>query len=79
MPPWPVMTLLNEPSETFPGGMGPEVVNLYDRLYQAIRKIDPDHIIIMEAIWWWNTLPNPQEKNWGERRLFFALLPMAKQ
>jgi len=56
--------LLNEPSETFPGGMGSEVVTLYDRLYHAIRAIDPDHIIIMEAIWWWNTLPNPQEKNW---------------
>ncbi len=56
--------LLNEPSETFPGRMGAQVVNLYDRLYRAIRTIDPDHIIIMEAIWWWNTLPNPQEKNW---------------
>lgn len=56
--------LLNEPSETFPGRMGPEVVNIYDRLYHAIRKVDPDHIIIMEAVWWWNTLPNPREKNW---------------
>lgn len=56
--------LLNEPSETFPGRMGSDVINLYDRLYQAIRAIDPDHIIIMEAIWWWDTLPNPQEKNW---------------
>ncbi|MCD2452305.1 glycoside hydrolase family 5 protein [Methylicorpusculum oleiharenae] len=56
--------LINEPSETFPGRMGSEVVNLYDSLYQAIRAIDPDHIIFMEAIWWWDTLPNPQEKNW---------------
>jgi endoglucanase len=56
--------LLNEPSETFPGAMGADVVNLYDRLYHAIRAIDADHIIIMEAIWWWNTLPDPREKNW---------------
>ena len=56
--------LLNEPSETFPRRMGDQVVSLYDRLYQAIRAIDPDHIIIMEAIWWWDTLPNPQQKNW---------------
>jgi aryl-phospho-beta-D-glucosidase BglC (GH1 family) len=56
--------LLNEPSEAFPARMGLHVVNLYDRLYQTIRAIDPDHIIIMEAIWWWDTLPNPQEKNW---------------
>jgi endoglucanase len=56
--------LINEPSETFPGRMGSEVVNLYDSLYQSIRAIDPDHIIFMEAIWWWDTLPNPQEKNW---------------
>ncbi|OAI04368.1 hypothetical protein A1332_14485 [Methylomonas methanica] len=56
--------LLNEPSETFPGPMGSSVISIYDRLYHAIRKVDPDHIIIMEAIWWWNTLPNPREKHW---------------
>jgi hypothetical protein len=28
------------------------------------RAIDPDHIIIIKAIWWWDTLPNPQQKNW---------------
>lgn len=63
--------LLNEPSETFPGAMGSGVINIYDRLYHAIRKIDPDHIIIMEAIWWWNTLPNPREKHW--RNVVYSL------
>ena len=40
------------------------VWNLYDRLYKAIRKVDPDHIISMEAVWEWNSLPNPSEYGW---------------
>jgi len=56
--------LLNEPSETYPGNMGSQTVQLYDTLYKEIRKIDPDHIIFMEAIWIWDVLPPPSTKNW---------------
>jgi len=35
-----------------------ETVRIYDRLYCGIRKVDPETIIIMEAIWDMN-LPNP--------------------
>lgn len=38
--------------------------NLYDRLYEGVRAIDPDHIIVMEGVWDWDTLPKPSEKGW---------------
>jgi endoglucanase len=42
---------------------------LYDRIYDAIRLIDTNHIIVMEGIWNqdvqdWDTLPKPQDMGW---------------
>ncbi|HSV43970.1 MAG TPA: cellulase family glycosylhydrolase, partial [Candidatus Bathyarchaeia archaeon] len=40
---------------------------LYNTLYQAIRKIDPNHLIVMESIpsaLDWQTLPNPSTYRW---------------
>jgi len=43
-----------------------ETVRVYDRLYKEIRDIDPDTIIIFEAIWDMDTLPNPTwTGTWG--------------
>ena len=53
--------LLNEP-------MGAtdlmQLWDFYDRLYDAIRAKDSDHIIVMEAIWDLDTLPHPSEYGW---------------
>jgi endoglucanase len=57
--------LLNEPSQNFPAAMGQNVVDLYDRAYKAIRKVDTNHVVIMEAIWAWNLLPDPKTKGWN--------------
>lgn len=38
--------------------------SVYDEAYQRIRKIDEDHIIIMEATWDPIDLPNPMSYNW---------------
>ena len=35
-----------------------------DELYREIRKIDPDHIITMEAVWDASKLPAPEEYGW---------------
>lgn len=45
--------LLNEPegNEEERKNWGPLHFPFYDRLYHAIRAIDPDHLIIFEAIW----------------------------
>src|SRR6266545_1577469 len=37
---------------------------LQDRFYRAIRAIDADHMIFIEAIWWLVNLPNPSQFGW---------------
>ncbi|MHB8127731.1 MAG: glycoside hydrolase family 5 protein [Mobilitalea sp.] len=58
--------LLNEPEgteqERWPWG-GVQLP-FYDRLYQAIRAIDPDHLIIFNAVWEPTNMPNPVEFGW---------------
>jgi aryl-phospho-beta-D-glucosidase BglC (GH1 family) len=52
--------LLNEPDR-----VGKDQLNgLYNRLYQAIRAIDPDHMIYMEGAWDWNQLYAPSVYGW---------------
>lgn len=36
----------------------------FDRLYKAIRAVDPDHIIIMNAVWEPTNIPDPSEYGW---------------
>ncbi|MCX5685078.1 MAG: cellulase family glycosylhydrolase, partial [Planctomycetota bacterium] len=60
--------LLNEPNNSSPKGKpAPKaqvVCDLYDQIYQAIRSVDPDHLIAMEGMWDWKTLRNPTENGY---------------
>ena len=61
--------LLNEPfgAGAYPFADANGLWTLYNRLYQAIRAIDPQHLIVMESIpseLDWNTLPPPANYNW---------------
>ena len=63
--------LLNEPYCTYRynTGMTDDEIHkllwdVYDQAYDKIRKIDPDHVIIMEATWDSWDLPNPKDYNW---------------
>ncbi len=38
--------------------------NYYDELYRAIRKVDPNHLIIIESCWVFQNLPNPALYGW---------------
>lgn len=38
--------------------------NVYDKAYKKIRTVDRNHVIIMEAVWDADTLPNPSSKDW---------------
>ena len=38
--------------------------SVYDEMYKVIRKVDPDHVITMEAIWDRNCLPDPAKYEW---------------
>lgn len=56
--------LLNEPYCAEGNFTNEQVWNLYDRTYDAIRNIDANHIIIMEATWEPYDLPNPNVYGW---------------
>ncbi len=58
--------LLNEPegSESERSPWGIVQLPFFDRLYRAIRSIDPDHVIIMNAIWEPYDIPDPSEYHW---------------
>ena len=52
--------LLNEPT----GASGTTQWNFYDRIYRAVRAIDPDHVIFIEATWEPTNLPSPSQYGW---------------
>lgn len=52
--------LLNEPD----GALGTEQFEVYDRIYKAVRAIDQDHIIQIQAIWEPTHLPAPTLYGW---------------
>ncbi|MCY0386773.1 cellulase family glycosylhydrolase [Robbsia sp. Bb-Pol-6] len=59
--------VINEPAP--PQGMParPAVWHAYDRLYTAIRAVDPDHMIFLEGAfgkWDWSMLPDPRTQGW---------------
>lgn len=56
--------LLNEPYCDLPENTGKTCWDIYDRAYRAIRKIDSEHIIIMEAKWDPVNLPKPEMYHW---------------
>jgi hypothetical protein len=37
---------------------------MYDRLYKAVRAIDPDHMIYVEAFGYWNNIVSPSTYGW---------------
>ncbi|MFQ9514772.1 MAG: cellulase family glycosylhydrolase [Eubacterium sp.] len=56
--------LLNEPYSEAGKYTDSQVWTLYNSTYDAIRSIDKDHLIIMEATWEPYNLPNPSLYGW---------------
>lgn len=52
--------LLNEPM----GASGATQWNFVDRCYDAVRAIDPDHLVLIEAVWDLNALPKTTTYGW---------------
>jgi aryl-phospho-beta-D-glucosidase BglC (GH1 family) len=38
---------------------------LQDRIYRAVRAVDPEHMVFIEAIWWLDNLPPPAMYGWN--------------
>lgn len=53
--------LLNEPVSN---NSNLSISQMYDRLYKAVRAIDPDHIIVVEAFGYWNNIVSPSTYGW---------------
>jgi len=65
--------LMNEPFCTYrynnPFGKDADALHemlwtVYDKAYHVVRAVDPDHVIIMEAVWDPGDLPNPAIYGW---------------
>lgn len=57
--------LMNEPMCDFNERQDDNAMwEVYDLLYEAVRKIDTRHIVIMEAIWDFSHLPDPALRGW---------------
>lgn len=57
--------LMNEPMCDFNENQDDAAMwKVYDMLYKAVREIDSRHIVIMEAIWNFDHLPDPAKAGW---------------
>ena len=58
--------LLNEPegNEKERAPWGAVQLPFFNHLYQAVRAVDPDHIILFNAIWEPTDMPDPAEYGW---------------
>jgi aryl-phospho-beta-D-glucosidase BglC (GH1 family) len=58
--------LLNEPegNEEERAPWGDVQLPFFDHLYRAVRSVDPDHIILFNAIWEPTDMPDPAEYEW---------------
>ena len=55
--------LVNEPAfETT--STGKKQWDGMDKMYDAIRSVDKDHVIALESCWFFNNLPNPTDYGW---------------
>jgi hypothetical protein len=57
---------LNEPegTESERAPWGRVQLPFFNRLYQAVRAIDPDHLIIFNSVWEPTNMPDPSEYGW---------------
>ena len=56
--------LVNEPTNRNEFGTGKLQWQVMDRLYDAIREVDPYHVISIEGVWYPISLPNPEKYGW---------------
>ena len=63
--------LLNEPSGSA-GYTNFIQFAFYDRLYDAVRAVDPNHVLIMEAVWEAENLPDPSLEIYGWENVCYS-------
>ena len=56
--------LVNEPVDRNTPATTRKQMAVMDKMYQAIREVDKDHIISIEFCWFFNIFPNPEQFGW---------------
>ncbi len=56
--------LVNEPTKRTEIGTGKLQWDVMDRMYDAIREVDTHHVISIEGVWYFNSLPSPDAYGW---------------
>ena len=56
--------LVNEPTNRNEIGTGPKQWKVMDRMYDAIREVDSEHVISIEGVWFPVSLPRPEKYGW---------------
>ncbi len=56
--------LVNEPTNRNEIGTGPKQWRVMDRMYDAIREVDTEHVISIEGVWLFCSVPNPERYGW---------------
>ena len=56
--------LVNEPTYRTESGTGKLQWDVMDRLYDAIRRVDDYHVVSIEGVWYFNSLPDPSVYGW---------------
>ena len=56
--------LVNEPTNRNEAGTGKKQWDVMDRLYEAIREVDKEHVISIEGVWFPISLPDPDKYGW---------------
>ena len=56
--------LVNEPTNKNEIGTGPLQWKVMDLMYKAVRAVDEDHVISIEGVWFFLSLPSPEKYGW---------------
>lgn len=56
--------LVNEPTNRNEIGTGPKQWRVMNEMYQAIREVDEEHVISIEGVWFFLSLPTPEKYGW---------------
>ena len=56
--------LVNEPTNRYEPGTGVKQWKVMDKMYEAIREVDKAHVISIEGVWFFVSLPNPSQYGW---------------
>ena len=56
--------IINEPVRKTQLATNKEQWEVFDKIYDAIRSVNNEHIVCIEGVWYFNNLPDPKKYGW---------------